>query len=36
MELDVNKIKADLAEQERQRAAEQERLIAESKKAKLR
>jgi hypothetical protein len=35
MELDVNKIKADLAEQERQRAAEQERLIAESKKANL-
>jgi len=35
MALDVNKIKADLAEQERQRAAEQERLIAESKKANL-
>ena len=35
MELDVNKIKADLAEQERQRAAEQENLIAESKKANL-
>lgn len=35
MALDVNKIKADLAEQERQRAAEQENLIAESKKANL-
>lgn len=35
MALDVNKIKADLAEQERQRAAEQERLIAESKRANL-
>lgn len=35
MALDVNKIKADLAEQERQRAAEQERLIAESKEANL-
>lgn len=35
MALDVNKIKADLAEQERQRAAEQERLITESKRANL-
>jgi len=33
--LDVNKIKADLAEQERQRAAEQERLITNAKKANL-
>jgi hypothetical protein len=33
--LDVNKIKADLAEQERQRAAEQERLVTNAKKANL-
>jgi hypothetical protein len=35
MALTVDKIKADLAEQERQRAADQELLIAESRKADL-
>jgi hypothetical protein len=33
--LDVNKIKADLAEQERQKAAEQERLVTNAKRANL-
>lgn len=35
MALDINKIKTDLAEQERQRAAEQERLIREAQRANL-
>ena len=35
MALDINQIKADLAEQERLRAAEQERLLDEARKANL-
>jgi|694.fasta_scaffold108632_2 hypothetical protein len=35
MALDINKIKADLAEQERLRAAQQERLLDEARKANL-